>query len=217
MYYSVGDAVFLSHKLLGAVNWALPGTVGNGNLTNDWVIKKGGINGDLDDNLLLCTGFARMALLGVSMNCGFVGGIVYPFLTMGIIAGVIAHQHYQEVPLGLFISAFMVALPCGIVPMPFTFTCLSAFAFFLGLNQTVPIFVAVIVSFSLVCSSGLMKGIVRRSEERERAEAAAAAAAGDGGKENPMSAVEKAKKEADEFALNHYLGNQKKQQASNAV
>jgi H+/Cl- antiporter ClcA len=171
------------------------------------VIKYGGIQGELDDNLLLCTGFARMVLLGVSMNCGFVGGIVFPFLSMGILAGVVAHQHYPEVPLGLCISSFMVALPCGIVPMPFTFTCLSAFAFFLGLNQTVPVFVAVMTSFSLVCSSGVMKGLVRRSEAREAAEAAAAA-----GKTSEASAgdAEKAKKEADQFALNHYLGNQKR-------
>lgn len=174
---------------------------------NSWVIKFGGIDGELSDHLLLCTGFARMVLLGISMNCGFVGGIVYPFLSMGILCGVVAYQHYPEVPLALFISSFMVALPCGIVPMPFTFTCLSAFAFFLGLNQTVPVFVAVITSFSLVCSSGLMKGLVRRSEAREAAEAAAAA-----GKavEASTNEADKAKKEADQFALNHYLGNQKK-------
>eukprot|EP01032_Pedospumella_encystans_P020341 gene20341-23105_t len=192
---------------IGTINWALPGTYGNGELVNTWVIKYGGIYGELDDNLLLCTGFARMVLLGISMNCGFVGGIVYPFLSMGMLAGVVAHQHYPEVPLGLFISSFMVALPCGIVPMPFTFTCLSAFAFFLGLNQTVPVFVAVVTSFSLVCSSGLMKGLVRRSEAREAAEAAAAA-----GKtvEASTNQADKSKKEADQFALNHYLGNQKK-------
>lgn len=192
--------------MLGTINWALPGTVGNGNLVNSWVIKYGGVQGELGDNLLMCTGFARMALLGISMNCGFVGGIVYPFLSMGIVCGAVAYQHYPEVPLGLFISAFMVALPCGIVPMPFTFTCLSAFAFFLGLNQTVPIFVAVITSFSLVCSSGLMKGLVRRSEAREAAEAAAAA-----GKtaEASTAHADKAKKEADQFALNHYLGKEK--------
>jgi H+/Cl- antiporter ClcA len=209
----------------GTINWALPATVGNGELINAWTIKYGGMcrysttnpdckeQGYVSDHLLICTGFARMVLLGVSMNCGFVGGIVYPFLTMGILAGSIAYRHYPEVPLGLFVSAFMVALPSGIVPMPFTFTCLAAFTFFLGLYQTVPIFVACIVSFSLVCSSGLMKGLVRRSEAREAAEAAAAA-----GKnaEAAMAEAEKAKKEADQFALNHYLGNQKKTVATHA-
>jgi H+/Cl- antiporter ClcA len=214
----------------GTVNWALPGTVGNGDLTNNWVIKFGGIHGELSTHLLLCTGFARMALLGVSMNCGFIGGIVFPFLSMGIIAGTVAYQHYPEVPLGLFISAFMVALPCGIVPMPITFTCLSAFSFFLGLNQTVPIFVAVITSFSLVCSSGLMKGLVERSQKREQAErdaenSAKAGQEGGGGggvggstsshktahhNNRSQAERERSKKEAEEFALNHYLGNQKK-------
>ncbi|KAJ1419428.1 chloride channel, partial [Ochromonadaceae sp. CCMP2298] len=160
--------------IIGLVNYALPATVGNGNLENGYFIKYGGINqaipGEptISTQLLLCTGFARCFLLGVSMNCGFVGGVVFPFLTMGIIAGCVAYQYYTYIPLGLFISSFMVAIPCGIVPMPFTFTCLSAFAFFLGLNQTVPIFVAVITSYSLVCSTGLMKNMVVKSAERER-------------------------------------------------
>jgi hypothetical protein len=53
-----------------------------------------------------------------------------------------------------------------------------------------------------------MKGLVRRSEAREAAEAAAAA--GKTGTEASVGDAEKAKKEADQFALNHYLGNQKR-------
>jgi H+/Cl- antiporter ClcA len=209
------------------VNWALPATVGNGNISNDWVIKYGAMHyqhpeiiaDGISEHLLICTGFARMALLGVSMNCGFVGGIVFPFLSMGIITGAVASRHYPDVPVGLFISSFMVALPSGIVPMPFTFTCLSAFAYFLGLNQTVPVFVACVTSFGLVCSTGLMKGLVLRSAAREAAEAAGAAGGGAGaaGDAAGEAGREKAKKAADEFALNHYLGNQKKAAAAAAA
>jgi H+/Cl- antiporter ClcA len=142
-----------------------------------------------------------MFLLGVSMNCGFVGGIVFPFLTMGIITGCIAFQYFPYIPLGLLVPAFMVALPCGIVPMPFTFTCLSAFAFFLGLHQTIPIFVAVITSYSLVCSPGLMKTMIQRSEERARQEAAAKVNKEKGVVETEGGEREKARKEADDFAL----------------
>ena len=65
-------------------------------------------------------------------------------------------------------------------------------------------------SFSLVCSSGLMKGLVRRAEAKEKAEKAAADGTTAPEASNGEAEREKAKKDADQFALNHYLGNQKK-------
>ncbi|KAJ1424259.1 chloride channel [Ochromonadaceae sp. CCMP2298] len=208
---------------IGLVNWALPGTVGNGNMVNGYFIRYSGFTSNtevISRKLLICTGFARMFLLGVSMNCGFVGGVVFPFLTMGIITGCIAFQFYPHIPLGLFVASFMVSLPCGIVPMPFTFTCLSAFAFFLGLNQTVPVFVAVITSYSLVCSTGLMKHMVNKSEERARKEKEANENKANGAAEKEVAGTadrDKARKEADDFALAHYLNKEKKGSATDDV
>ena len=140
---------------------------------NSWIVKSevpgSGVN-PIGTDLLIYTALARMFLLGVSMNCGFIGGVIFPFLTMGTIVGVIAYKMHNEVPLGLFVSAFLVGLPSGIVPMPLTFVSLACFLLFFGYYQTVPVFVACVTSFSIVSSSGLMKGLVMQAQKREKAQ-----------------------------------------------
>lgn len=193
--------MYILSLILGTVNWALPATVGNGNIIFNWIIKYGP-DGQISEHLLLCTAFARMFLLGVSMNCGFVGGFIFPFLTMGLLSGTIANIHYPYLPLGMCISCFMISIPCGIVPMPFTFTCLSAFIFYNGLYQIVPIFVSACTSYLLVCGSGLFKKL------GSQAQAAAQAAAEEERLEQEAKAKEQ-KKESEEFAVNQFLGNKK--------
>ena len=69
----------------------MPGTVGNGKLVFAWIVKYGAVESPLlSQKLLMCTGFARMFLLGVSLNCGFIGGMIFPFLTIGLIAGAVS-------------------------------------------------------------------------------------------------------------------------------
>lgn len=160
---------------------------------------KAGLNGGVSQRLLICTGFARMFLLAVSMNCGFVGGMIFPFLTMGIIAGTVMYLNYSFIPLGLCCGTFMIAICCGIVPMPFTFTCLSVFMFFFGTYQTVPIFVASITSYLIVCGSGLMERIANRKKEDPAVEE----------QKQQAQDKEKEKQEADEFALKQYLGSKR--------
>ena len=124
----------------------------------------------VSERLLLCTGFARAYLLAVSMNSGFIGGMIFPYLSMGAIAGVILHRYYPFLPLGYCLSCFMFAMPCGIVPMPLTFAVLGCFVFFLGSYETVPIFIAVLVSYLCLCGSGLVKKMNAQREKQEAAE-----------------------------------------------
>ena len=146
----------------------MPATVGNGKLVFTWILKYGAIQSPLtSENLLMCTGFARMFLLGVSTNCGFIGGVIFPFLTIGMIAGAVASQEYPDLPVGLCVSTFMVAIPCGFVPVPITFSVLSAYIFFLGAYQASPIFVAVFTSYTIICGSGLMLKMATESNKRE--------------------------------------------------
>lgn len=187
----------LGGLVIGLINWALPLTVGNGNQEFVYFIKYG-CNGDVSQKLLLCTGFARMVLLGVSMNAGFCGGIIFPFLTMGMIAGAVMYLNFPYVPKGLCVGAFMVAIPAGIVPMPFTFTALVVFIFYFGLYQIAPIFVAVVVSYLIVSGSGLFKKLASRAA-KNNAEGEAATA----------EAVQEEKHDNDDFALKQYLGNKK--------
>ncbi len=194
------------------MNWALPLTVGNGNLVFNYLIKYG-TNGDVSQNLLVCSGFARMFLLGVSMNSGFCGGIIFPFLTMGMICGCVMYRNYTYIPRGLCIGCFMISLPCGVVPMPFTFTCLVVFIFYFGLYQTVPIFVSSFTSYLLLCGSGVMERIAKNAAKN------AAPPTTDTetmvGAPSELSTetdreVERQRKEAEEFALKQYLGGNKK-------
>ncbi len=191
-------------SLLGLVNWALPATFGNGNLTFNWIIRFGS-KYEVTQQLLICTAIARAFLLGISMNCGFVGGIIFPHLTIGLIAGALMYINYPSVPLGLCYGTFMISIACGVVPMPFTFTGLSCFVFFFGLYQTVPIFVASFVSYTIVCGSGLFKRLARQAQKKDGAEES---------KEVETPTI--TKQEADEFALKQYLGNKKHMAPSGA-
>jgi H+/Cl- antiporter ClcA len=138
--------------IIGAVNYALPATIGNGNLVIGYFIKFGGAGGTavLSKSLLYKTLFARMLTLGISNNCGFVGGIVYPFLTIGVICAVLCNQYYPGMPLGLCVSTFFISVGMGVIPAPFTFVILSCLLFFLGAYQSVVVFVAALTCFCLV-------------------------------------------------------------------
>jgi H+/Cl- antiporter ClcA len=146
---------------IGTVNWALPLTVGNGNQTLSAVINYG-YQGLLSQKLLTCTLFSRMFLLAISMNSGFVGGFIFPIIAIGVIAGVVGHQMYPGCPLGLMVGCFMAALPASICPMPMTLCGIAIYCFFFGLYQTAPIFIAAVVSYTLIVGSGLFGELQKR-------------------------------------------------------
>lgn len=194
---------------MGAINVALPGTVGNGSLFIGGFIKYGASTAPdaMSTKLILCTGFARMLLLGISMNCGFVGGIIYPFVTMGVLAGCYMYKFYTYLPKLLCIATFMVSLPCTIVPLPFTFACLSIFIFYIGVYQTVPVFVSCFVAYALVTGTGLLKKMVSRSGPGGANGGGNTAAKDDNSK--AQSEKDKASKEAEDYAMAQYLAKQK--------
>jgi H+/Cl- antiporter ClcA len=134
--------------------------VGNGNQTLKSLIRLGA---DLPLDLLMSTAFARMFTLGVSMNCGFVGGFIFPIFTIGLIVGVMAHNQYPDVPLGLTVCCFLAGVPSGICPMPFTMLCLTCFIFFLGLTQTVPVFISCIVAYTVFTGLGIFGALTSRA------------------------------------------------------
>ena len=114
-----------NYERIGLLYWTLPITVGDGNLVSPALLKQTliaeayGLKG-IDQHLLIQSGFAKMLALGVSMNCGMIGGFVFPMLTVGVIASVVAHQQQPDIPILLFISCFMAGIPSGICPMPIT-------------------------------------------------------------------------------------------------
>eukprot|EP01035_Chromulina_nebulosa_P028348 gene28348-37409_t len=157
--------------LTGAVNYALPLTVGNGNLQFTNIVKFGGINGELSQNLLICSGFARVFTFSMSMSAGYNGGFIFPIISIGLIAGTVFYLKYPYIPYGMCVGTFMVALPSGIAPMPYTMTLLSVIIFFFGTYQTIPIFVSVITTYTIICGSGLLKAVtLRQRANQEKAQ-----------------------------------------------
>jgi hypothetical protein len=152
----------------------MPLTVGNGNQLLTRIISCG-FQKTLNSKELLAAGFARMLLLGCSMNCvGYVGGFIFPIVTISLIAGVVAWQNFPYLPFGLCIGCFLSSLAGAICPMPMTLTCLSIFCFFFGLYQTAPILIATMTSYTLVSGSGLFGAMQARAKEQEMKEAQAA-------------------------------------------
>jgi len=173
----------LGGLLVGTVSWALPLTIGDGSLgtsaairltfeqlkhTDDDVSVSAG---RMTAHLLVCSMFAKMFTLAVSLNCGFAGGFVFPMLTIGTFAGCCMALFYPSLPVGFCIGAFMAAVPAGICPMPFTLLGIAVYCFYFGIYQTVPIFIAVITSYTVVCGSGLFRVLADRgnaaAEERK--------------------------------------------------
>lgn len=155
--------------LIGAFNYAMPMTVGNGNMVLPSIIKYG-LTKQINSHQLITAGFARMFLLGISMNCvGFVGGFIFPTITIAIIAGVVCYQQFPGLPYGLCIGCFLAGVPSGICPMPFTLSCLAIFLFFFGFYQTAPILMSTITAYALVCGSGLFSAMRQRADEAEAA------------------------------------------------
>lgn len=216
--------------IVGSINYCLPLTVGNGGMVMQAVVKYGhnyvvpakeipeeykpyipaGIDlpefsgGVLEPHLLIASAFAKLFVLGVSMNCGFVGGFVFPTILVGTISGVLFYQWQNVVPLGMCLACFIAAVPAGICPMPFTLAGLAIFTLFNGLYQTVPIYIAVLVSYTVVCGSGIFKALQLSAMKREKDQAAAAAAQQSRGNSEPLPQTDEEEKS---FAINQYLGS----------
>lgn len=141
----------------------MPLTVGNGSLVVRSVVTYT-IQKKVSTHLLVCSGFAKALTLGLSMHGGFVGGVVFPMITMGTIAACVCNQLFPEVPIGLALGCFLSGLPCSLVPMPFTFSLLMIFIFHFGLYQTVPIFITTVVSYSIVVGTGIYNALIKKGD-----------------------------------------------------
>lgn len=150
------------YLLIGIIEYVVPLAVGNGHQSSISIIV--GAN-DYSTHVLLCTAFARVFTMAMSMNCGFVGGFIFPVISIGVIAGVVAHQQYEYVPLGMSLACFMAAMPSGICPMPFTLFGIVTCIFFVGLQQTVPVFIACITAYLMFVGIGMFGALQERANK----------------------------------------------------
>lgn len=96
---------------------------------------------------------------------------MFPVLAIGVIAGVVAHQQYDYLPLGMTVACFMAAMPSGICPMPFTLLGIASFMLFLGLQQTVPVFISCITAYLMFTGIGLMGVLQNQADKSAKANA----------------------------------------------
>lgn len=149
----------------GLVNWVLPLTVGNGVLELSYIVH-GAAEGILSQHILISSAFARAFLLGISMNCGFIGGPIFPLLSLGLLSGVVLHINFPGVPLALGITGFMVAITGAFIPITFTLVCFAAFSLYLGKTEITPVFVAALTSYIALSASGFLAVLHNFAEAR---------------------------------------------------
>jgi len=159
---------------VGVTNYCLPMTIGYGKLVNVPLVTAG-LKNQLPQWLYIQSGFARMALLVISMTSGLVGGLGYPILTMGFIAATVTHLKYPEIPPALCLSCWMASAPLGLIPMPYTFVTLACLTFQLDAYQSSVVFVSALTSYLILSGSGISSTLERHEKDHGSATAATAA------------------------------------------
>ena len=155
---TLGGAVF------GLVGVALPLTMFSGSDQLKTVLTDAGT---LGLGLLVAIVIAKMLTFAVSQGSGFIGGPIFPSLFVGGTAGVLVHQVFPSVPLGLAFSCLLAAVPGSVAPASFSMVLLAAFLTQVGALQTAPILIAVITA--LLTMEGVKYLVAIRKQSRAAA------------------------------------------------
>ena len=134
----IGGLVF------GVIGVVLPLTMFTGSDQLKTVLETGGM---LGAGFLAALVIAKILTFAVSQASGFVGGPIFPALFIGGTAGMLVHQVFPGVPLGLAFTCMLAAVPGAMISAPFAMVLLAAFVTQVGALQTAPILIAVITAF----------------------------------------------------------------------
>ena len=152
---TLGGAVF------GLVGVALPLTLFTGSDQLTTVLTDGG---SLGLGLLVALLIGKMLTFSVCQATGFVGGPIFPALFIGGTAGVLVHQVFPGVPLGLAFTCLLAAVPGALVAAPFSMVLLAAFLTAVRALQTAPILITVLTAF--LTMEGVKYLLARRQHPR---------------------------------------------------
>jgi H+/Cl- antiporter ClcA len=154
----------LGGVVFGLVGVALPLTMFSGSDQLKTVLTDAGT---LGLGLLVAILIAKMLTFAVSQGSGFIGGPIFPSLFVGGTAGVLVHQVFPSVPLGLAFSCLLAAVPGSVAPASFSMVLLAAFLTQVGALQTAPILIAVITA--LLTMEGVKYLVTIRKQSRAAA------------------------------------------------
>jgi len=135
---TLGGAIF------GLVGVALPLTLFTGSSQLNTVVTDAGT---LGLGLVIALLIGKMITFAVSQASGFIGGPIFPALFIGGTAGVVVHQVFPGLPLGLTFTCLLAAVPGSLMAAPFSMVLLAAFLTADGALQTAPILIAVLTAF----------------------------------------------------------------------
>jgi H+/Cl- antiporter ClcA len=152
---TIGGAVF------GLVGVALPLTMFTGSDQLSTVLKDAGA---LGVGLLVALVIAKILTFAVSQASGFIGGPIFPALFIGGTAGVVVHEVFTSIPMGLAFTCMLAAVPGSLVLAPFSMVLLAAFMTQVGALQTAPILIAVVTAFLAI--EGVKYRVARRKQAR---------------------------------------------------
>ena len=154
----------LGGVVFGLVGVALPLTLFTGSDQLKTVLEGAGT---LGLGLLVATLIAKMLTFAVSEASGFIGGPIFPSLFLGGTAGVIVHEVFPSVPLGLAVPCLLAAVPGSLAPVPFSMVLMAAFLTQVGALQTGSILITVVTA--LLTTEGVKYLVGTRKQSRAAA------------------------------------------------
>ncbi len=100
--------------------------------------------------LLLGILLAKIIAIAISFEAGFLGGIVFPVIFLGGIAGLAVHVAFPSIPVALAVAAMIAAVPGALLNAPIGMVLIGASTVSVGIPALAPIALSVVVARILV-------------------------------------------------------------------
>ena len=115
---------------------------------------------ELSAKILVGTCIAKCVAFSVCSAGGFVGGMFFPLMYIGVLAGEACTQ-LLGTPRNLTVFVMMAAVPGSLISAPLSMVALPIGMFVVNPLQTIPLFLAVVISNKLLLGTGILHKFLR--------------------------------------------------------
>lgn len=140
--------------IFGVIGFALPLTNFTGTEQLVTVLENAA---SLGVGLLLAILVGKILAFTASTASGFVGGPIFPIMFLGGTTGILVHEIFPDIPLGLAFTCMLAAVPGAIVAAPLSMTLLAALLTQIGAIQTAPIVIAVGTAYITISAVRMLR------------------------------------------------------------
>jgi H+/Cl- antiporter ClcA len=126
--------------IFGVIGFALPLTNFTGSEQLGTLLEDAA---SLSAALLLAILVGKILAFAASAAGGFIGGPIFPIIFLGGTSGVLVHEVFPDIPIGLAFTCMLAAVPGAAVSAPLSMVLLAALLTQIGAIQTAPILIAV--------------------------------------------------------------------------